>query len=286
MEIAAAILHPFLLQVAGHDCDLVGTRTDRAFEIHPVGICGDVVVLARCLILQFRQSGRFLQSVAVAGAVIDQLHVLKISNERQITAVDEAPVVHDVAIGSGIDKSRVWIRQREVERDAAVRRQRLREAIDVEAQRRIFNDRCLPAFQAEHPHLHVRARNHIHILRPDGHRHAVDCGIGLVLQPLLAAEDGEPLFGKEVNIHLHVGQPWLWHRLVLLVLDLVLRPRLLNFEGREIGIQNVRVVVNVAAHCGKEQPERRNAHACRRREARSRQLQPIAQAGFHAAHPQ
>ena len=37
MEIAAAILDPFLLQIAGHDRDLVGAGADCGLEIDPVG---------------------------------------------------------------------------------------------------------------------------------------------------------------------------------------------------------------------------------------------------------
>src|ERR1039458_5878528 len=96
----------------------------------------------------------------MAGAVIHQLHILKISDEGQVTGVDEAAVVHDVAVGIGVDESGIGVSQREVEREAAVRWKRVGQSIEIKAMRRVFDDRRLAAFKAESPNVDLGTRDH------------------------------------------------------------------------------------------------------------------------------
>ncbi len=93
MEIAAAILHPFFLQIARHDRDLIGTGAHRGLEINPVGLARYPVLIPRSDIFQLGHALGFVQAMFVARAVVGQFDVCGVANERGVTIVQESSVV-------------------------------------------------------------------------------------------------------------------------------------------------------------------------------------------------
>ena len=111
MEVATAVLHPFLLQISGSDGDLVRTGADGGVEVDPIGVKGDAVVLARSNIIELGHAPSLIQAVTVARAVVGQLNFLRVTDIGPVPVVDEGAIVDDVGVRLRILEARIVILQ-------------------------------------------------------------------------------------------------------------------------------------------------------------------------------
>src|ERR1051326_5528876 len=98
MEVAAAILHPFLLQISRHDGDLFRRGAHGVVEVYPVGIQSAVIILPSGEIFEFENSLYFFQSMAVAGAVVSEFDSLRVADVRNIAITQKAAIMGKISV--------------------------------------------------------------------------------------------------------------------------------------------------------------------------------------------
>src|SRR5215469_6497683 len=132
MEVAAAVLYPFLLKITWQNCDLVGSGTDFSFKADPVGIGGDTILVPCGNVLKRRHTFALGESVLVSRAVVGQFNFRFVTHKREVGAIEETAVGRDIGIGTRIDEALVLVPQRKVQCNLSVRQQRLGELANIE----------------------------------------------------------------------------------------------------------------------------------------------------------
>ena len=279
MEVAASVLHPLALQVAGRQCDLVRVGADRRIKVHPVRVVGKVGVAAGVQVRERGHAGAGLQPLFAAVAGVGQLAAGLVADGRKagVTDAQKRAVAGDARVWRVVGKAALLIGKVECHGHAAARRERLCQMIDVVA---VFFVRLCPrrpARERERTDRHLPVYQHMDV------RDRLPC---LVEHLVGAAHDVLPRRRVEVRLHRNASDARLRQALVALILLLIARLELPGPVRREVVVQHVRVVEDKAAQDDESQ-HRQGQHGPRAPvppgQSRPAPLRPI---GLRPAHPQ
>ena len=120
LEISAAILRPFFLQISWHHGYLIRACAHGSFKSNPVGVgCGRIDISGR-YVVQLWKAFDLIQTMLVSRTVIRKFDVFRVSNEWHIPVAEQSSIVRQVSIGPGILEPHIGVLERELQSNAGV----------------------------------------------------------------------------------------------------------------------------------------------------------------------
>ena len=278
-EVAAAALHPLLLEVAGGHGRLVGLGAHRRPEAYPVGIGADVSVLAGLQVVDAGHAGLGFEAVVFAVLVAADFGFFAVAQAGQVAVVDKCAVVHDVGVGARAEEAALLVIQVEGEGQRVAGGQGPGQAVEAEAQGSVVQGQCGLAGRAQHEAAHARV-----LLDGHAHNHRIQRLRVLVHQHELATKPHGAGARENVGVEAHGRDAGLRHVLVAAVLLLVGQLLLFAGLGAEVLVQHVGVVEDVAAGAQAQEQAQRQCGAAAGAPAAAGLAQ--AATGVGAAHPE